>query len=136
MASGNATISAVPATCTHGPKKRSVNAQTYARGSRRRLRVLTAVSRLLTTSSPSASTATVTGESCGEPSDRVVASTARWWARRKSSAAGMSMRSWCRVRPWEASGVLALGVLEPEEGALPAVRPLLLVQEVEAALVE
>src|SRR3954462_1562379 len=35
-----------------------------------------------------------------------------------------------------ASGVLALGVLQPEEGALAAVGPLLLVDEVEPPLVE
>src|SRR3954468_13049798 len=143
MAAGSDTISVVPATCTQGPKKPSENPHTQARAFRRRFRAFAAVSRVLTTTRPSASTPTVTGESCGEPSARVVARTARWFVRRKSSAWGMSMPpSWPAApglagRPpapaerepagagGSRSGVLALRVLEPEERALPAVGALL-----------
>jgi hypothetical protein len=43
-----------------------------------------AVSRVLISSEPSSSTPISTGESCGEPSRRSVASTPRWFARTKS----------------------------------------------------
>ena len=52
-----------------------------ARGRRRRFFVFIAVSRVETTTLPSSSTAAATSDSCGLPSDRVVASTARWLAR-------------------------------------------------------
>jgi hypothetical protein len=63
-----------------------VKAHTHARGVRSTLRVFIAVSRVLTITRPASSTAAVTGDSCGVPSRRTVASTAWWWVRRKSSA--------------------------------------------------
>src|SRR5437867_1842064 len=63
---------AVPSIWTKAPKKPSFMTQADTRGSRRRLRILYTVSRLLTTAKPS-STPMVTGESWGRPSRRRVA---------------------------------------------------------------
>ena len=86
MASGSEMISASPSTWTHGPKKASVNTHSEASGLRRRFLVLTAVSRVLMITRPASSRPQVTGDSWGRPSARAVASTARWFARRKSRA--------------------------------------------------
>src|SRR5215472_15833722 len=91
IASGRWMISAVPSACTHSPKNWSFITHSDARGSRIRFLVLTAVSRVLLTTRPTSTTPTVTGESCGSPSDRVVASTARWWARMNSRARSRSI---------------------------------------------
>ena len=56
------------------------------RGSRRRFFVFIAVSRVLTTMRPSASTLHAIGDICGEPSRRYVSITAWWCSRTKSSA--------------------------------------------------
>ena len=63
-----------------------------------------AVSRLLTTTRPSASTVAPTGDSCGEPSLRNVASTAWELWRTCSRAASRSMRAACRSRRPASSG--------------------------------
>src|ERR1700751_3206526 len=86
MASGRWTISAVPSTCIHSPKKPSFSTHSEARGSRARFLAFIAVSLVLTRIRPSASTPAVTGDSWGRPSVRVVASTAWWWTRRNSLA--------------------------------------------------
>src|SRR4051794_7592522 len=90
MASGSGTISAMPSTWTQSPKNRSVKTHAAMRGSRRRLRTLTAVSRELTITRPSPSTPIVTGDSCGRPSDRNVVRTAREFVRRNSRARSAS----------------------------------------------
>src|SRR5262245_48817773 len=47
---------------------------------------------------PPSSTPTVTGESCGDPSRLLVASTARWFSATNRSAASTSTSSlWCRA---------------------------------------
>ena len=65
-----------PVTWTHSPLKLSDSTQTVAVGRSRRLRTLARSGYVAITMAPSGSTPMVTGESWGEPSDRVVASTA------------------------------------------------------------
>ena len=91
MASGNETTVAVPSTWTHPPYQLSATTQREALGSRRRFFTLNAVSRLLTTARPSASTAAATGESCGRPSARNVERTVRWFSRRNWRASSRFM---------------------------------------------
>src|SRR5690348_4437766 len=90
MASGREITSAFPSTWTHSPKNVSVKTHSEACGRRRRFLVLTAVSLVLISTRPWPSTVHVTGDNCGMPSDRDVARTARWWARRKSAARPVS----------------------------------------------
>src|SRR3569833_804964 len=82
MAAGRCRTSALPSIWTHSPKKASVNRQSVTRGSRSRLRVLVAVSRVLTMLRPASSAVQVTGDVCGRPSACCVIMTARWcfWA--------------------------------------------------------
>src|SRR5581483_6341927 len=54
------------------------------------LRVFMAGARVLMITRPASSTATVTGDSCGRPSERKVASTARWWEPRNARARAMA----------------------------------------------
>ena len=56
-------ISTGPSTTCHSPKNPSFITQRLARGSRRMLSVFIAVSRVLTTTRPSASTVAATGDS-------------------------------------------------------------------------
>ena len=77
MASGKEMSYTSPSAWTHSPKNPSVNTHSEARGSRRRLRVLTAVSLVLINTRPSSSATQSTGDNCGRPSARDVASTAR-----------------------------------------------------------
>src|SRR5947207_8747663 len=89
MASGSDTTVAVPSTWIHSPKKPSESTHSETRGSRRTLPTLSAVSRLLTPTRPSASTLHAIGDSCGEPSRRRVAITA-WWCSRMNALAWSS----------------------------------------------
>lgn len=105
MAPGNDSTLAGPSACTHSPKKASPNTHTEARPRRRTFAVFIAVSRLLITSDPSSSTPTRTGDSCGSPSRRMVASTARCCERTKartSSAVRLTRQIYdiraCRAR--------------------------------------
>ena len=91
MASGSETMLAVPSAWSHPPYQLSETTQTEALGSRRRFFTLNAVSRLLTTARPSASTPTATGESWGRPSARNVERTARWFSRRNWRASSRFM---------------------------------------------
>jgi hypothetical protein len=59
---------ASPSIWIHSPKNPSLRTQIATRGSRRRLRTFTAVSRLLMITRPASSTPTVMGESCARPS--------------------------------------------------------------------
>src|SRR5688572_11989075 len=142
MAAGSDTISTVPSSWTHGPKNSSLMTQSDARGSRRRLWTFIAVSRVLTTTKPSSSTAAVTGDVWGRPSAREVTSTARWCSRRNSRAVPTSTS----LGRSDAGGVvlqLVHGPLHDAAGGLGghaehladlAVRALLAVEQPEAVL--
>src|SRR3569833_2586960 len=86
MAAGRGRTAALPSIWTHSPKKASVNRQSGTRGARSRLRVLVAVSRVLTMIRPASSAVQVTGDVCGRPSACCVIMTARWCSRAKSRA--------------------------------------------------
>ncbi len=84
-ASGRSSTSARPSTCTHGPSKSSESTQSDTSGRRRTLRTFARWGYVDTSTRPSASTPQVTGDSCGRPSDRLVASSAEWRGRTNSS---------------------------------------------------
>src|SRR5947209_14743595 len=95
MASGSETISAVPSTWIHSPRKPSLRTHSETWGSRRRALTLKAVSRLLMTAHPSWRP-TATGDIWGPPPRRRTATTARWWLLMNSRASSSSTRSGVR----------------------------------------
>ena len=74
----------------------------------------------------SSSTVHVTGDNCGMPSDREVARTARWWARRKSAARPVSTS--VAVQP----GTPAQLVLVHDGAGVAVSKPVLVGQPVRA----
>src|SRR5436190_4031443 len=124
MASGSSSRSTGPSTWIQGPKNWSLTTHRAAHGRRRTLAVFIAPARVLTTARPPPSMAVVTGESCGRPSPRVVASTARWWVRMKLRASSASMASeatrvlWASLPGWPSPQ----GAVRPPGGAVRSPR--------------
>src|SRR5579863_8987187 len=85
-----------------------------------------AVSRVLMRTRPSSSTVHVTGDSCGRPSARTVASTARWWAAMNSLASSAFMMIRSGVQP----GATAHLVLVHDRARVAVREPVLIGQPV------